>query len=148
MRADERVLRDFLRVGVIAQAGEGDREHLFTITSDDFGKRGFVARQKAMDQRVIVRRFETGGGHVLRAFRARGRTVTEAGGGVEGDHGAQYSPAVTEDRGCCANSGGATTAAVIAATIVGDAIVGRLACRRRELHPRRSAASASQTPYK
>jgi hypothetical protein len=43
VRADKRVLRDFLGVGVVSHATERDGEHLRLITRNDLGECSLVA---------------------------------------------------------------------------------------------------------
>ena len=54
MRTDEGVLRNFLRVGVAVQLGEGDRKHPLMISRDNLRERRVIIGAATGNQSGVV----------------------------------------------------------------------------------------------
>ena len=85
---DKGVLRDFLRVRMIAQHGKSDREHALAVASHDLDESRFVAGVVPAHQFDIDQRLVSGGGSAVGARGERGRKFEGGGDFSVGDHAA------------------------------------------------------------
>ena len=88
MSANERVLRNFIRIGAIPQKVEGDGEHFLPMPSDNLDKGRVVTRFEPADKGNVVQGGLPRSGRAHGAIRCgpRCRGGERYGTGIVGDH--------------------------------------------------------------